>query len=199
MFLKVDGIIPSMIFKNSFLKRTLLLVLALQLAGLTPCMAPKAQALFWEDQGDDSNDPKETKSRPDHFFLFDWVDDLNKDAKKNHYKDMDNHDKGQSVNNDARTLVIVGSGIVGLGMGLFLANRISNGSSSQTADMFIGGALGLGAGILVGALIMPADYDVDQRAQSDFLKQRQAWNQDPLRMQIAQAFHPAPMELTLSF
>jgi len=188
-----------MTFKTSLLKKTILVILAVQLVGMTPFLAPKAHALYWEDDGDDSNDPKETKPRPSHFFLFDWVDDLNKDSKKNHYKQMEDRDKGPAVNNDARTFVIVGSGLVGLGLGLFLANRISNGSSTQASDMFVGGALGLGAGILVGALIIPADYDVDQRAQIDYMKQRQAWLQDPLRLQVAQAFHPSQVALKLQF
>jgi hypothetical protein len=46
---------------------------------------------------------------------------------------------------------------------------------------------------------MPADYNVDQRAQTDFLKQRQAWLQDPIQLQVAQAFHPTDLGLALKF
>jgi hypothetical protein len=186
-----------MFSKYSFLKRFILFLLVFQLAGLAPFFVPKAHALFWEDDTD-SNDPKEIKTRPSHFLLFDWVDDLNKDSKRNEYKNMDNQDKGPSVNNGARTLVIVASGIVGLGLGLFVSNRMSD-STNVTSNMFIGGAIGLGVGILAGALIMPADYNVDQRARMDYLKQRQAWLQDPVRLQVSQAFHPMDLGLTFKF
>jgi hypothetical protein len=65
--------------------------------------------------------------------------------------------------------------------------------------MFIGGAIGLGVGILAGALIMPSDYNVDQRAQIDYLKQRQALLQDPVQLQISQAFHPTDLGITFKF
>ena len=185
--------------RHSFLKTTALFTSLIYFSGMVVFpLVPKAHALFWEDDTD-SNDPKEIKSRPSHFFLFDWVDDVNKDSKKSQYKDMDNHDKGPAVNNDARTLVIVASGIVGLGLGIFIANRLSQNSDSLSSDMFIGGALGLGTGVLIGALIMPQDYDVDRHARIDFMKDRQASLQDPLRMQVAQAFHPAPVGFSLEF
>ena len=183
----------------SFVKTTSLLTAFFYLSGMVVFpLVPKAHALFWEDDNDD-NDPKDIKTRPSHFLLLDWVDDLNKDSKKSHYKDMDNHDKGPSVNNEARTLVIVASGVVGLGTGLFLANRFSQDSSTLTSDMFIGGALGLGAGILIGALIMPRDYDVDRQAKIDFMKNREATLQDPVRLQVAQAFHPTPLAVSFTF
>jgi hypothetical protein len=112
---------------------------------------------------------------------------------------MDNHDKGPGVNGDAQALVLVTSGIVGLGAGLFLAYEFSGPNDNVTANMFVGGAIGLGAGLGVGALIMPHDYNVNPIAQNDFLKARQAWLQDPVRMQVAQAFHPSQVNLTLKF
>jgi hypothetical protein len=189
-----------MTLRNSLLKSTALFTALFYLSGMVIFpLIPKAHALYWEDASDEANNPKETKTRPTDFMLFNWVGDLNKDAKKTEYQNMDNHDRGPSVNNDARTLVIVASGIVGLGIGLFVSNRLSSDATVQTSDMFIGGALGLGAGILIGALIMPGDYNVDQRAQSEFLKQRQAWLQDPLRLQVAQAFHPSSTAFSLRF
>ncbi len=198
-FISFEGIICPMTSRLSFLKTTALFTALIYVSGMviTP-LVPKAQALFWEDDTD-SNDPKEVKSRPSHFFLFDWVDDLNKDAKKSHYKDLDNHDKGPSVNNDARTLVIVASGIVGLGLGIFIANRLSQNSDTASSDMFIGGALGLGSGVLIGALIMPQDYDVDRQAKINFMKDRQAWLQDPVRLQISRTFHPVPLAVSFKF
>ena len=183
----------------SFIKTTACLTALIYLSGMAVFpLVPKAHALYWEDDTD-SNDPKDIKTRPTRFLLLDWVEDVNKDAKKNEYKEMDNHDKGPSVNNDARTLVIVASGIVGLSAGIFLANRFSQNSDSQTSDMFIGGAIGLGVGILAGALIMPKDYDVAQRANIDFMKDRQALLQDPVRLQISQAFHPTEMAVSFKF
>jgi hypothetical protein len=186
--------------KRSFLKKAFFFGLALQLAGFScPLFIPKAHALYWEDDGDEGNNPNEVKRRPDHFGLFDWVDDLDKDSKKKSYEDMDNHDKGPGVNNGARAEVLIASGIVGLGAGLFLSYEFSGPNDNVTSNMFIGGALGLGAGVAIGALIMPRDYEVDQRAQSDFLKQRQAWFQDPIKLQIAQAFHPSPVAVSFNF
>lgn len=185
--------------RHSFLKKAILSVLVLQLAGLTPVLAPKAHALYWEDEGDENNNPNEVKRRPDHFNMFDWVDDLDRDSKKKTYEDMDNHDKGPGVNGDAQALVLITSGIVGLGAGLFLAYEFSGPNDNVTANMFVGGAIGLGAGLGVGALIMPHDYNVNPIAQNDFLKARQAWLQDPVRMQVAQAFHPSQVNLTLKF
>ncbi len=65
--------------------------------------------------------------------------------------------------------------------------------------MFIGGALGLCAGIVAGTLIMPHDYEVDQRAQTEFLRSNQAWLQDPVRLQLAQSFRPTQTAFTLKF
>ena len=109
-----------MISKTSLLKRVFLLFLALQLAGMTAFLTPPAQALYWEDDYE-GNDPKDIKKRPDDFFLFKWIDDLNQDTKKNEYKDRDNRDKGPGVNDDARMAVILASGLVGLGLGMIIA------------------------------------------------------------------------------
>jgi hypothetical protein len=180
----------------SFLKTTALFTAMIYLPGMVVLpLVPKAHALYWEDDYG-GNDPKEVKSRPSGFFLFDWIDDLNKDAKQGHYREMDDHDKGSTVNGGAKTLVVVASGLVGLGTGLFISSRLQG---DQTSNMFIGGALGLGAGIAIGALIMPRDYEVDQRAKIDFMKQRQAWLQDPIRLQIAQSFHSPPVSFSLQF
>jgi hypothetical protein len=189
-----------MTFKPSFLKTTFLLTCALCLSGLfVPALVPRAHALFWEDDNG-SNDPNEVKTRPDHFDLFDWVGDLNQDAKVKEYRQMDNHDRGPSVNNDSRSLEIVSSGIVGLGLGLVAADRFTPmGDSSYTSNMFIGGALGLCAGIIAGSMIMPHDYEVDQVTQTEFLRSNQAWLQDPVRLQVAQAFRPTQTAFTLQF
>ena len=186
--------------KLSFLQRTLLFFLVVHLAGFAcPLFIPKAHALYWEDEGDDDNKPSEVKHRPDHFSLFDWVGDLDKDAKKKNYQNLDNHDRGPDVNNDARTIELVASGIVGLGIGLFLGNEFSTSNSNVSSNMFIGGAVGLGAGIGIGALIMPGDYNVDQTVQTDFLKQREAWLQDPIRLQVARAFTPPQVAFQMQF
>lgn len=186
--------------KRSLIQRTFVLFLALQLAGFAcPLFIPKAHALYWEDESDDGNNPNEVKRRPDHFSLFDWVGDLDKDAKKKTYQQMDDHDRGPDVNNGARTVELVASGVVGLGLGLFLSYEFSGPNSNISSNMFIGGAVGLGAGIGIGALIMPGDYNVDQVAQTDFLKQREAFLQDPVRLQVARAFTPAPVAFSLKF
>lgn len=176
-----------------------MVLLAFQLAGLSFLAAPpKAHALFWEDDFD-GNDPAESKKRPKSFFLTDWIEDLNKDAKTKGYQDKDNRDKGPEVNSEARALVIIASGVVGLGAGLLVANRLSGDGGDVGADMFIGGALGLVAGVGIGALIMPKNYDVDPHAKADFLKYRQAWNEDPIRIHVAQAFHQPQASFLFQF
>lgn len=185
---------------RSFLQRTLFSLLALSLMGFTcPLFIPKAHALYWEDEGDEGNNPSEVKQRPDHFSLFDWMGDLNNDAKKKEYQQLDNHDRGPDVNNGARAIELVASGIVGLSAGLFLSYEFTPSNSNLSSNMFIGGAVGLGVGIGIGALIMPGDYNVDQVAQTDFLKQREAWLQDPVRIQIARAMPPPQASFSLRF
>jgi len=187
-----------MTFKSSFFKTTALSAAFLYLSGMF-CfpLVPKAHALYWEDDQDDGNDPNQTKARPDHFSLFDWVNDLDKDSKKKHYQEMDNHDRGASVNNGDKFGVVVLSGLVGAGVGVFVGNRVSD-SSNMTTDMFIGGAIGLGAGIAFGIAMMPGDYEV-KHVQSEYLKQQQAWLEDPLRMQLRKAAHPADISVSFKF
>ncbi len=193
-----EGIILPMTFKPSFVKTTVLSVVFLYLSGMF-CfpLVPKAHALYWEDDQDEGNDPIETKSRPDHFSLFDWVNDMDKDSKKKHYQEMDNHDKGASVNNKDKFGVVVLSGLVGAGAGVFIARGVSSGGNT-TSDMFIGGAIGLGVGIAFGVAIMPRDYEV-KNAQSEFLKQQQAWLEDPLKMELRKAAHPADLSVSFKF
>jgi len=194
------GIIPLMTSKSSFLKTTFFFTFLLFFCGtFIPAFVPKVHALYFEDDSDENNDPHDTKSRPNHFDLFDWVGDAQNDSKKQHYRDLDNHDNGPGVNGGKRAGVIILSGLVGLGVGTFLGYEFTSGNGDTTSNMFIGGALGLGAGVLVGALIMPGDYNVEQHAQSDFLKQREAWLQDPIRMDVQKAFHPSQVAFRLQF
>ena len=194
----IEGIILPMTSRPSFFKTTVLLSAFLFLAGMVlPPLVPKAHALYWEDDQDEGNDPNQTKSRPDHFSLFDWVGDLDKDSKKKHYQELDNHDKGASVNNGDKAGVVILSGVVGAGAGIFIANRVSD-PNDLTASMFIGGAIGLGVGIAFGVAMMPHDYEV-KNAQSDYLKQQQAWLEDPLQMQVRKAFHPSILNVAFKF
>ncbi len=129
----------------------------------------------------EGNDPKDRKRRPDHFSLFDWMGDVDRDSKAEKYREMENQDKGPAVNNDARTLEIISSGIVGLALGLLVADGLTDNNGDLTANLFIGGALGFGVGVGIGALILPNNYDVDPIAQSGFPDQRQAWLKSSLR------------------
>jgi hypothetical protein len=196
------GIILSMFFpsfKKPFLVKVVLFSLLLQGSGLmVPLFIPKAHALYWEDETD-SNDPKEVKRRPDHFLLFDWLGNAEKDMKKAEYRDKDNRDKGPGVNSGSKAMVVIASALVGLGLGLVVGNFATEDQGDLTSNLFIGGALGLCAGVAVGALIIPADYETNRRAQIDFMKQRQAWMQDPIRLQIAQAFQPSQVSLQFKF
>ncbi|HVM31928.1 MAG TPA: hypothetical protein VMU88_02245 [bacterium] len=176
------------------------LALFAQLAGFLPGFTPKAQALWWEDDSSLS-DPKEKVNRPSGFFLSDWINGLDKESKEAQYRDLENRDHGPSVNNGQKTVIIVTSGLVGLGGGLICAYTLTDAS---TESMFIGGALGICAGIGVGALIMPADYEVQESrapepfrlASGDFSFQ-QAWAQDPSRVRTQKAFQPTYPVLSL--
>jgi hypothetical protein len=186
--------------KASFLKTVLVLTAALYLSGLfVPGLVPKAHALYWEDDNDEGNNPNETKSRPSHFGLFDWVGDAQNDSKKQHYKDMDNRDRGPTVNGGRRAGVVIVSGLAGLGLGAFLGYEFTPTGNDPTADIFIGGAIGLGTGVLIGATIMPGDYNVDQHARIDYLKQRQAWLDDPIQTEVRKTFHPTPVAMKIQF
>jgi hypothetical protein len=187
-----------MIAKTNLLKRIFLLFLAMQLVGLTPLLTAPAQALYWEDDYD-GNDPKDIKKRPDDFFLFRWIDDLGKDSKKNEYKEKDNRDKGPGVNDDARTILILASGLVGLGLGMIAAERFTSSGGDKGSAMFVGGSLGLVAGVGIGALIMPNNYEVDPYAASEFLKDRQARLDDATQKMLAGSFHPTQVALQLKF
>jgi hypothetical protein len=176
--------------KTDLFKRVFLLFLALQLAGLTPLFTTPAQALYWEDDYD-GNDPKDIKKRPDNFFLFQWIDDLGKDAKKNEYQEKDN--------DDARTVLVLASGLVGLGLGMILAERFTTSGGDKGSAMFVGGALGLVAGVGIGALIMPNNYEVDPYAASEFLKDRQARLDDATQKRLAESFHQPQIQLFMEF
>lgn len=179
------------------------LSLLFQLAGLTPGLVTKADALWWEDDSSFS-DPKERVNRPTGFFLSDWINGLDKESKKAQYQGLENHDHGPSVNNDQKAVVVIASGVVGLGAGLICAYTLTDAS---TESMFIGGAIGLCGGIGFGALIIPHDYEVDQAglirtdrlALSDDIPYQQAWAQDPVRMRIQKAFTPACSVVSLKF
>ena len=178
-----------MTFKSSALRTAFCFFLLFQVSGMTlPGFLSKAHALYWEDDYD-GNDPAERKRRPDHFSLFDFMGDVDKDAKTGHYRDLESQDNGPAVNSDARLLEIVSSGVIGLGLGLAVADKVTANSNDLSTNLFVGGALGFGFGVAFGAVILPRSYDVDPIAQTDFLKDRQAWNQDPLRLQIAKCFH----------
>jgi hypothetical protein len=185
--------------KKPFLVKAVAIFLILQVSGLmVPLFIPKAHALYWEDETD-SNDPKEVKRRPDHFLLFDWMGNAEKDLKKAEYRDKDNRDKGPGVNSGSKAMVVIASGLVGLGLGLVVANYATTDGGDLNSNLFLGGALGLCAGVAVGALIIPADYEKNPRAQIDFMKDRQAWMQDPVRLQIAQAFQPSQVSFQVKF
>ena len=163
-----------MTLHRSFLKKAALFGLLFLLAGFSaPPLVPKAHALYWEDDYD-GNDPKERKRRPEHFSLFDWSKDADKDTKARQYRDLESMDHGPAVNNDARTLEIISSGVIGLALGLVTADKLTTDSSQLMANLFIGGSLGFGFGVGFGALIMPNNYDVDPIAQTGFPAQRQA-------------------------
>jgi len=184
---------------NSFLKITVLFTCPFYLSGMVLYpLIPKANALFWEDDSAD-NDPNEIKQRPDHFSLFDWIGDAQKDAQRRDYRKLDIHDKGPGVNGAARAGVIILTGTVGIGVGLLAAYEFSPTNTDLTSAYIVDGALGLCAGVIVGVLIMPADYDVDPTVRNDYFKQRQAFAEDPIRLQVQKAFHPTVTAFSLKF
>ncbi len=188
-----------MTFKTSFIKSTALFTGLLYLSGMVIYpLVPKAHALFWEDDSP-TNDPSEIKRRPDHFSLFDWVGDAQKDAQKRDYRNLDHPDKGTGVNSAPRTGVVILTGIVGASAGVFAAYEFGPLNTDLTASFVIDGALGLCAGVVVGVLIMPKDYDVDPSVRNDYFKQKQAFAEEPIRLQVQGAFHPTVTAFSLKF
>jgi hypothetical protein len=185
--------------KFSFLRTTALLTCLLYGSGMVLFpLVPKAHALYWEDDYD-GNDPHEVKTRPNHFSLFDWVDDAQNDAKKREYRKIDNHDKGPGVNGAAKATVVILSGVIGLGAGLFAAYEFTPSGNDLSEPMMVGGSLGLVTGVAIGALIMPRDYEVNPQAFNDFMKQRQAWMEDPIRLQLQSSFRPSLTSVSFAF
>jgi hypothetical protein len=188
-----------MTFKTSFLKTTVFFTCLLYLPGMVICpLVPKAHALFWEDDSPD-NDPNEIKPRPDHFSLFDWIGDAQKDAKRRDYQKMDHPDKGPGVNGSARTGVIILTGVVGAGVGVLAAYEFGPLNTDLTASFIVDGAIGLCAGVAVGVLITPKDYDVDPTVRNDYFKERQAFAEDSIQQQVQKAFHPTVTAFSLKF
>jgi len=166
-----------------------LLAAVIYVAGMTvPAFVPTAQALYWEDDYE-GNHPKERKRRPGGFFLFNWIGGLVKKADERQYGRMEDRDTGASVNKGRRATMVVACGLVGLGTGLLIAKAATNDPTDETSNMFVGGALGFGAGVLIASVVMPRDYQVDPVAQSG-MKFRQAWLQDGSCMTVRASFHP---------
>lgn len=55
------------------------------------------------------------------------------------------------------------------------------------------------AGVGIGALIMPNNYEVDPYAASEFLKDRQARLDDTTQKMLDASFHPTQVALQLQF
>jgi hypothetical protein len=198
-FILNAGIIFPMTSKPSFLKTTVLLTGLFYLAGMTiPSLVPPAHALFWEDDSPD-NDPNEIKQRPEHFSLFDWIGDAEHDAKKGDYRRLDIHDHGPGVNGSSRAGILILSGTIGAGLGVLAAYEFSPLNTDLTSAFIIDGTLGLCAGVVVGVLIMPKDYDVDPTVYNQYLQYRQASLEEPVRMQVQKAFHPTVTAFSLKF
>jgi len=188
-----------MTLKASFLKTTVLFTCLAYLSGmLIYPLVPKANALFWEDDSPD-NDPNEIKTRPNHFSLFDWVGDAETDARKRDYRKIDNHDKGPGVNGSARVGILILSGTIGAGVGILAAYEFGPLNTDLTSQFIIDGALGLCAGVVVGVLIMPKDYDVDPYVRNEYFKQRQALAEEPIHLQVQKAFQPTVTAFSLKF
>jgi hypothetical protein len=46
---------------------------------------------------------------------------------------------------------------------------------------------------------MPKDYDVDPSVRNDYFKEKQAFAEDPIRIQVRSAFHPTVTAFSLKF
>lgn len=123
-----------------------------------------AFATYWEDSFE-GNDPEEqVRPKEGGFFLFRWIGSLFGDPKKKEIRKLEERDRGSGVNSGRRTLLIVTSGLVGLGAGLLATEAVVG--DPDGADRFVGGALGFALGVGFGALIMPKDYNVDPIARA---------------------------------
>jgi hypothetical protein len=173
--------------RPSLLKTAALLAAVLYVAGMTvPVLVPRAHALYWEDDYE-GNHPKERRRRPGGFFLFNWIGGLVKKSNQRQYGKIEDRDTGAAVNKGRRATLVVTCGLVGLGSGLLIGKAATNNPNDETSNMFVGGALGFGAGVLIASALMPPDYQVDPVAQSERTF-RQAWAQDPTHTLVRSAF-----------
>lgn len=175
---------------SSILRTAAFLAAVLYLAGMAvPAFVPTAHALYWEDDYE-GNSPKERKRRPGGFFLFNWIGGLVKSSNERQYGKLEDRDTGAPVNNGRRTTLVIACGVVGLGTGLLIGKAVTDNENDESSNMFVGGALGFGAGVLLASALMPRDYQVDPVALSE-LKYRQAWLQDPSHRTVRAAFAPS--------
>jgi hypothetical protein len=186
-------------FSPFSLKAAAFLILVLFTAQwFVPAFVPPARALYWEDDTD-FNAPKDRKTRPEGgFFLFKWIRSLKGQSSKRQAQGLEQNDKGPGVNGKKKAVVMITSGLVGLGVGVAIASSTTENRENRSRNNFIGASIGLVGGLAVGALIMPSDYQVDPTALGE-LKYRMALVDDPALRAMKNAFHASAVRATLTF
>jgi hypothetical protein len=163
-----------------------------------PAFVPSAHALYWEDDTD-FNAPQDRLERPSGgFFLFNWFRSIKKHDQRKRAKGLENRDKGPGVNGGKKALLMVTSGVVGVGVGLLISSVTTDNPDNRSRNNFMGAAFGLCGGLLVGSLITPSDYQVDSASLPN-QRFRTTFHSDPKLQPIRAAFHSTPVKVALQF
>ena len=163
-----------------------------------PAFVTPARALYWEDDTD-FNAPQDRLERPrGGFFLFKWIKSIKKAGIKHRAANLENHDKGPNVNGKKKAMILVTSGIVGLGIGLAISSTTTKNAAHRTRNNFLGAAFGLVGGMIIGSFIIPKDYQVDSSCLPD-AKYRLALASDPALQSVRDAFHDPALQIVLNF
>ncbi|GEM_PF-1111316 len=183
---------------KSALKSVVCLVVTLFTAQMfIPALVPSAHALYWEDDIE-FNSPQDRVERPSgKFFLFRWIDSIKGKNKERRAGNLENHDKGPGVNGKKKALLMITCGVVGVGTGLLLSSTLTDDNENRSRNNFLGAALGLCAGLALGSILTPKDYQVDSAnlPQAEF---RRVFAAGP-EPRKAPEFRPMSVQVALKF
>lgn len=195
----IVGIMHPMKFSAFSLKTGVCLLVILFTAQMfVPAFVTPAQAMYWEDDTD-FNAPQDRVQRPNGgFFLFNWFRKSQQSGQKRRAKELENRDKGPSVNGKKKALLLVTSGLVGMGIGLLISSATTNNEDHRGRNNFMGAVFGFCGGLAVGSFIIPDDYQVDSASLPNN-RFRVAFASDPKLQPIRGSFCKAPLHVALNF
>jgi hypothetical protein len=165
---------------------------------VVPAFITPARAMYWEDDTD-FNAPQDRLERPQGgFFLFNWFRSAKTHSQKRHAEALENRDKGPGVNGKKKTILMVASAVVGVGIGLLIASETTNNEDHRGRNNFLGATFGLCGGLAVGTFIIPSDYQVDSASLPNN-RFHMAFASDPKLQPIHATSHQARVRVALNF